>query len=320
MFKKINKIVILLLTGIISLPAWAQPKIESIPYGNMDQWMSRKIEESFVIGGETKTIYEIADKDLQIAQNTPYRNTQSPWAVSSVYARVHGITKASVTVFPERRGKGYAERLETKIEHVKVFGIINIYVLASGTIFLGQMVEPITSTDNPHSNLITGIPFTKQPKALQYDYKVVTGGPSRKVNGFTDGEPTGTTDHAEVFILLQKRWEDAQGSVHALRIGTGWEKLTQTETSWQNKHQLKIHYGDITGKPFYKSYMALKKGSNANYTKNSKGKMVPIIEEGWGTKADGVTHLILQFSSSDGGPYIGNTHSKLWVDNVALVY
>lgn len=58
----------------------------------------------------------------------------------------------------------------------------------------------------------------------------------------------------------------------------------------------------------------------AFYTRNSKGKMVPIQEIGWAKPDSEVTHLILQFSSSNGGAYIGNPNSKLWIDNVKLGY
>ncbi len=307
---------LLISTSILAQPA----KVQLLPYGNMNQWIQRKVKESYIIGGATKNLYEIAPSSTKVPTNTAYKNTKSPWATSSVYAKVHGITKGSVTVFPEKRKDGYAARLETRVERVKVLGVVNINVLASGTIFLGQMVEPITNTDNPKSKLISGIPFTKEPTYLQFDYKVNTGGVSKKVDGLTSGSATGTTDHAEVFVILQKRWEDQQGNVYAKRIGTGWEKLTESKPVWQNKHRIKIHYGNITHQSFYKHYMGLINGDEVYYTKNSKGKMVPIHEVGWGTKAEGVTHVILQFSSSDGGPYIGHEGNKLWVDNVAFVY
>ena len=56
------------------------------------------------------------------------------------------------------------------------------------------------------------------------------------------------------------------------------------------------------------------------YTRNSKGEMVPILEEKWSNSMAEPTHIILQFSSSNGGAYIGNPESKFWIDNVSLVY
>ncbi|WP_010249917.1 PCMD domain-containing protein [Myroides injenensis] len=295
-------------------------KVEMIPYGNMDKWMVREIKESFLIGGNTVYLYSITDIKDTLKDNTPYKSTKSPWATSSVLATVSGITKGSVTVFPEKRDKGFAARLETRIERVKVLGVININVLASGTIFLGEMVEPITDTKNPQSKLVTGIPFTKKPKALQFDYKVITGGPSKRVNGMGKGTDANRNDMAEIQILLQKRWEDKDGNVHAKRIGTGWERFDKSVKTWQNNHRLTVHYGNIKDQSFYGNHMDLRTGDQAYYTRNSKGKMVPIIEEGWGEKDDEVTHLIVQFSSSNGGAYIGNTDSRLWVDNIGLVY
>lgn len=34
---------------------------EFVPFGNMDKWMVRVVNESFVIGGNTKFLYEIAE-------------------------------------------------------------------------------------------------------------------------------------------------------------------------------------------------------------------------------------------------------------------
>lgn len=313
--------VIALAASIIPFITVAQTeKIEPIALGDMEHWMVREIKESFVIGGKTQYLYELSETKDTLKNNTPYKNTTSPWGTSSVLATVKGITKGSVTVFPERRDEGYAARLETRIEKVKVLGIININVLASGTIFLGQMVEPITNTNDPQSKLVSGIPFNKKPKALQFDYKVITGGPSKRINGMGSGSDVNRNDKAEVQILLQYRWEDSNGNVHAKRIGTGWELMEKTVSSWQNKHRLAVSYGDISKEKFYNANMALKRGDNAYYTRNSKGKMVPIIEEGWGSKNEAVTHLIVQFSSSNGGAYIGNPNSRLWIDNVGLVY
>lgn len=297
-----------------------QERVEPIALGHMDQWLKREVKESFVIGGNTQYLYEITSSKDAMPVNTPYENKNSPWATSSVLATVSGITKGSVTVFPEARGAGQAARLETRIERVKVLGVININVLASGTIFLGEMIEPITSTKNPQSKLVTGIPFTKKPKALQFDYKVTTGGASKYINGMGSGSDAKRTDKAEIQIILQKRWEDKDGNVYAKRIGTGWKLMDKTLSNWQNKYRIPVNYGDISHQSHYTSDMRLRNKAEAYYTKNSKGKMVPIQEDSWGTKDDQVTHLIVQFSSSNGGAYIGNTDSRLWVDNVGLVY
>lgn len=62
--------------------------------------------------------------------------------------------------------------MDTRMESVKVFGIVDITVLAAGSIFLGNVHEPIKGTKNPQKMLNSGIPFTKKPIAIQFDYKV----------------------------------------------------------------------------------------------------------------------------------------------------
>lgn len=317
--KELMKSVVFLLPFMGAVVVYGQERTEPIAYGDMDKWMVREVEESFVIGGNTKYLYEVASGDT-LFDNTPYVNGVSPWGTSSVMARVSGVVKTSLTVFPEKRGDGYCARLETRMEHCKVLGLFNIRVVASGTIFLGQMVEPITDTKNPQSKMISGIPFTERPKALIYDYKVITGGPCTYASGFGRPEPRDKQDMAVTFLLLQHRWEDGDGNVYARRVATAWKNYGASQTEWQNDYRLPLHYGDITSESFYQSEMGLVKAENAYYTRNSKGKMVPIQEVGWAGSDEKVTHIILQFSSSNGGAYIGNTDSRLWVDNVRLAY
>lgn len=294
-------------------------KIEPIAYGDMDKWLVREVEESYVIGGATKYLFEIASGDT-LFNNTPYKNQVSPWATSTVMAKVSGVVKASVTVFPEKRDNGYCARLETRMENCKVLGLINITVLASGTIFLGEMEEPIRDTKNPQSKLMTGIPFTKRPKALMYDYKVETGGKRIRATGFSRITDLPGKDNAETSMLLQHRWEDASGNIYARRVGTAWERYDHSVNTWQNKHRLNVNYGDISSQAFYQPYMGLINGENCHYTKNSKGQVVPIREVGWGFPNEEITHIVLRISSSHGGAYVGTPNSKFWVDNIALVY
>lgn len=313
-----NGCILVLLALSVNLKA-QDKRIESISYGGLDRWMVREVKESFIIGGEVKYLYEITEGDT-LKNNTPYKNIRSPWATSSVMAKVSGVVKTSLTVFPEKREDGYCARLETRIEHCKVLGLFNIRVLASGTIFLGEMVEPITDTKNPQSKLVSGIPFTGRPSALVYDYKVTTGGNCIYASGFGKGEERPGKDMAETSVLLQHRWEDADGNVYAKRVATGWERFDRSEPVWQNTHRLPLRYGDISKEPGFQPYMGLIQGDKAYYTRNSKGKMVPIREIGWSEEGEEVTHLILRMSSSCGEPYIGSTASKLWIDNVGLEY
>ena len=62
--------------------------------------------------------------------------------------------------------------MDTRMESVKVFGIVDITVLAAGSIFLGNVHEPIKGNEKSAENAEFRIPFTKKPIAIQFDYKV----------------------------------------------------------------------------------------------------------------------------------------------------
>ena len=63
--------------------------------------------------------------------------------------------------------------METVIEDCRVLGMMNLHVLVSGSIFLGEVNEPIRSTSNPYGKMEMGIPFTKRPVRLIFDYKYI---------------------------------------------------------------------------------------------------------------------------------------------------
>ena len=50
--------------------------------------------------------------------------------------------------------------------------MVDIEVVAAGSVFLGTVHEPIKGTKNPQAMLNSGVAFTKKPKALRFDYKV----------------------------------------------------------------------------------------------------------------------------------------------------
>lgn len=299
--------------------AIAQEKIESVRFGDMNQWMERTVKESFVIGGNTKTLYEIAPK-FALEENEPYIPKESNWATSTVYARVSGVNKASVTVFPEDRDDGKCARLETVMESVKVLGMINISVLATGTIFLGEVVEPVRDTKNPQAKLMTGIPFTRRPKALMFDYKVDPKGNRIIATGFSRQKNLPGKNATEAVIILQQRWEDAEGNIFAKRIGTAWHRFDKKQDVWQNNYRMDVRYGDITKRADFKPFEDLVVGENQWYCKNSKGEVKPINEIGWTDENAVPTHIILRFTSGYGGAYVGSIGSKFWIDNVRLVY
>lgn len=304
----------------LSMLCYAQNEIEK--GGTFDHWRVRKIKESGIIGGHIKYLYVIAPNGDTITSANAYRNPYGwVWSSSNVLAIVKGIVKTSCTVFPERRGNGNCVRLETRMEKVTALGIINMHVLAAGTVFLGKMLEPIRNTDNPQSKLDCGIPYTHKPEAISFDYKVNVGSNRVRASGFGSPKELHDNDYAECVVMLQKRWEDANGKIYAKRIGTAFKRFTASDikSGWTNDYILPITYGDITKESSYRTYMGLIPVELSNYMINSKGKSVPIIESGWGEADEVPTHIIIRFSSSHGEAYVGDPSNRLWIDNVKLI-
>ena len=299
-------------------------RIEPLPFGDMEQWTVRYITESKLLGGQTKTLYCLAPTDT-IRENAPYIYGQdgNPWATSNAYANVVGIEKAAGTMTPERREDGgTCCRLDVDMLGVRVMGMIDVQVLVSGTLFTGRNLEPITTAADPYQNIDFGVPFTSRPSALMFDYKCVVeqenwywhakGGSKPKKREYENGE----IDEAEAYIYLQHRWEDDKGKIHSIRVGTGYERFSKSQDTWVNGHRVPIHYGDITGEPWYRDYMGFK---NIERDTNSRGKVTLIQEEGWDATLE-PTHMVIVITSGKMEAFEGHEGNTLWVDNVCLVY
>ena len=298
----------------------SQERVVPFKYGDMNQWVVREIYESAIIGGNTKLLYEIAPTDT-IKGNVEYVNQGgSLWANSNVLAKVAGVVKTNTSVFPERRGDGWCARLETRMESVKVFGLVDIEVVAAGSIFLGKMHEPIKGTKNPQSKICSGISFTEKPKALRLDYKVKLAPEKNRIRstGFSRKTTIAGQDSIAIILFLQKRWEDKEGNIYAKRIGTMVKRFAKSSNGWVNDATFPILYGDISKHPEYEHYMRIQ--VEERYAVNSKGESVPINEIGWAEEGEMPTHMILQLTSSHGGAYIGSPGNTMWIDNVKLVY
>ena len=273
-----------------------------------------------MIGGNQKTIYAIGPTDT-IRENKVfiYGRNGNPWSTSNAYAVVAGMHKASGTVTPEKRGNGYCARMDVSLDDVKAIGVINLKVLVNGTIFTGRTIEPIKSAKDPYQNIDFGVPFTRRPSALMFDYKAVVSEERTvtQATGSSSVKQIEGHDECAVSLILQKRWEDADGNIHALRVGTAYERIAKTQKEWVNGHTIPVHYGDITRESFYHSSMKLDSQMRAM---NSKGKIVPIQEEGWASPDETPTHIILNFSSGIYEAFIGHAGNTFWVDNVKLVY
>ncbi|MDE6479876.1 MAG: PCMD domain-containing protein [Muribaculaceae bacterium] len=292
-------------------------RLEPIKFGDMENWVTRNITESAIIGGQHKTLYEIAPKTT-IDGNKPYKNTGgSPWANSNAFAKVCGVVKGSTTVSPAQRGGSTVAKCEAKMENVKALGIVNMDVMVAGSIFLGQLFEPVTSTKAAFSKMEMGIPYSKRPKALVYDYEIVMPKDNTRVKstGFSKQKTLQGRDNAEVYVLLQRRWEDENGNLYAKRVGTGRERYNKS-IPWTRRHELPIHYGDITKESFYKPWMGLLDGDKAYYARNSKGKLVPVHEVGWDAPDATPTHVLMMASASCGEPFIGTEGLTLYIDNI----
>ena len=133
--KRITALFVLLLT----LAALYGQKVEPLPFGDFNSWVTREIKESRLIGGDVKKCYAIGPTRT-ITGDKPYTGTGgSPWATSNVMAKVMGITKVSNKVYPHDRGNGNkCAMLCTGMEHCQAIGIIDIDVVVAGTIFLGR--------------------------------------------------------------------------------------------------------------------------------------------------------------------------------------
>lgn len=296
---------------------------EPIRYGNFDQWLTRNIKESALLGGDTKKVYEICPNGTDNTGNAYKNRGGSPWATSNVLASPAGITKTSNAVYPDTHtGHGRCAKLTCKFESCKVLGVVNIDVVVGGSIFTGQMLEPVKSTKNPYSNMNMGMPFTERPDALRFDYRVFipTGNERTYSSGFGKKKTLPGHDHAEALVFLQRRWEDANGNLYAKRVGTARQKYSASTNGWIDCHELDIVYGDASQKPGYNASMGLIPQAKSYYARNSKGKMVPVHEVGWDTDNAVPTHAIVMFSAAGGEPYVGTLGLTMWVDNVGFVY
>lgn len=295
-------------------------QVELLKYGNFDNWIEREIKESSVIGGGRKTLYEIAPA-ATITGNRPYTNMGgSPWATSNVYAHVAGIDKASNAVFAVNRpGHGKCARLCTMIESVKVLHIVNMDVLVAGSIFLGEMIEPVTDTKNPMRKMDMGVGFTGRPTHLTFDYMLEL--PSRreriKSSGFGKKKTIEGRDSAVVFLFLQSRAEDKDGNIRATRIATAGVMLGNA-TGWIDGYNLPLIYGDCSARHGME-WLELRNGEQQYYARNSKGNLVPVTEH-WGDGTETPTHLILMISAANGKPYVGTPGMTLYIDNVGFRY
>ena len=300
MIKRVSALLLVFLSvGMLSA------EDELIKFGDFEQWIERSYKESAIIGGNRKTLLEVGPT-AHWPEGKAYSNTGgSPWGTSNVYAKVAGVVKTNSSVYKDtHEGHGFCAKLVTHVESVKVIGLT------------------ITSSKNGVANIDFGIPFTRRPRAIKYDYKVhLTDSPDRvRETGFSKASKVAGPDMCQAIVILQKREEDAKGNIVAYRVGTMIVHYGKSTSSWVNDKEYAIHYGDISHESWYRDYMGLCSDDKALYARNSKGKLVRCNEIGWAAASDAPTHAIVKFDSSHGGAYIGTAGSTLWIDNVRWVY
>ena len=300
--------------GLLAERRWTEP----IPYGDMDEWQVRYIQESKLLGGQTKTLYALAATDT-IRENKAYIPTEdNPWGSSATYAKFMGIeTGIAGSIVPERRGYGYCCKLQNVLTHVNIG---DIYAMVSGTLHMGQALEPLglAAKNRPYTATEFGVPFTQHPVALMLDYKATISEADslitteRNKPEWIDGH-----DCAVVFVYLQYRWEDKEtGKIYARRVGTAYERICETIPEWVNNHEIPIRWGNITTSADYQAYEGL--NQRDMMARNSRGKMVRVEEVGW--SLDEPTHVVMYISSSNAGVFRAYEGNTLWVDNLRWVY
>ena len=296
-----------------SIVATAQ-RYEKVQYGDFENWTVRNIKESAVLGGETRKLYVVGPSQT-IDGNKTFLYNNTIWAGSNAYAKVAGITKVSVSVTPDNGPSGKCAKLQTCMAECKVAGVVDISVLAQGSLFWGKILEPITGTSNPYSFMDWGIPFTKRPSAVVLDYKALVPNTGEIIKG---GKAVKGSDAEQIYLILQHRYEDENGVIHAKRVGTAFLRISKTTSGWVKDARIPVIYGDATKSPKYKAYMNLM-GAKL-YAINSKGKKKKVIEDEWGDESTPVTHAIMSITSGSAGTFAGALDNTLWVDNIRLEY
>ena len=313
------KVQVTVLFLLACLTAAAQ-RYERVPFGDFERWTVRYVTESQVIGGQEKALYVIAPTDT-IRSNEPFQYKNTIWSTSNAFAKVAGVVKTSTNVTPDKGPTGRCAKLATQFASCKVAGLINIKVLAAGSIYWGKMLEPVTGVNNPYAFMDWGIPFTKRPKALVLNYKANIPNTGKLVKGttFRTTEFQGY-DPAEILFILQYRWEDEKGNIHAKRVGTAVYHIEKTSSGWVKDFKVPVIYGDARKSKDYKPYMDLVSGDKTMYALNKKGKKKVIQEESWAEADSPVTHAIMMITSGSQGAFVGAVGNVLWVDEIRLEY
>lgn len=308
-----------LLAIAVSVPvtAFGQDNIrkEPIPFGDFERWTTRIVKESAIFGGDSIKMYEI-DIDTVIRGNKAFKPVASPWSTSNAYAEIMGVVKTSYSVQPSKGHDGLCAELKTRIMSFSIMNAGEFNVLIPGTIYLGEMIEPIKGMKDPWSNTDAGIPFSKKPDCLIFDYKSEI--PNKGIITECDGGRISTQqgyDKARILVILQSRKEE-KGKITALRVATA-EMLIDKTTDWEKDVMLPLTYGKLQNTD---NLCELGRLNSIFHAKNSRGKIVPVTETGWAPEGTAPTHLIVYISSGSSEVFTGEVGCTLWIDNISLGY
>ena len=90
-----------------------------------------------------------------------------------------------------------------------------------------------------------GSPFTDRPAALLLDYKAELPATGTLTRGTTFRHTTFPgEDPCLVTLLLQNRWEDEKGNIHAMRVGTASFRISRSSAGWVKDRRIPVVYGD----------------------------------------------------------------------------
>ena len=73
-----KRIVVAVIGVVLSLGSWAET-FELFSFGNFDQWLTRNIKESKILGGHTKQLYAIAPTGTDNSGKAYTNRGGSPW-------------------------------------------------------------------------------------------------------------------------------------------------------------------------------------------------------------------------------------------------
>ena len=152
-------------------------------------------------------------------------------------------------VYPEKRGDGSCCRLETAIRKDNIAGL-KVEVLIAGTLFVGELNEPVRGLKDPLKNVNQGIAFSKKPKAVKFDYKYSVGNQRVKSCFIVSIRRKG---------LIRQSFVSFFRNDGKIRMGTCLPPVlvapvgffTGTVSQWVNGAKFPVSYGDCTRLPEY---------------------------------------------------------------------